>query len=68
MKTWPKSVDQLPPMMDYNIRHGTHVHVLQRRAALSVRIRLELHDFRYANLKTSSARLASDGALKSAWT
>jgi beta-glucosidase len=20
--TWPKSLDQLPPMMDYNLRHG----------------------------------------------
>jgi len=22
VETWPESLDQLPPMMDYNIRHG----------------------------------------------
>jgi len=22
VQTWPKSLDQLPPMMDYDIRHG----------------------------------------------
>jgi hypothetical protein len=43
-QTWPKSLDQLPPMMDYDIRHGRTYTVLQRRAALSFRVWIELHD------------------------
>ena len=56
VETWPKSLDQLPPMMDYNIRDGKHLHVLQGRAALSVWLRLELHDVQV--LKSADERSA----------
>ena len=45
-QTWPKSVDQLPPFEDYDIRKGRTYMALLDRTALSIRSRLELHDVR----------------------
>ncbi len=42
--TFYKSVDQLPPFTDYS-HAGAHVSLLQRRAALSVWLWVELYDF-----------------------
>jgi len=32
VQTWPKSLDQVPPMMDYDIRHG-RTYIIQGRTA-----------------------------------
>jgi len=49
--------------MDYNIRHGRTLYVRQKRRRLSVRIRLELHEIQYANLRTSSTSADSRGKI-----
>jgi beta-glucosidase len=40
--TWPKSLDQLPPMMDYNIRDG-RTYMYFKGDPLYLRLRFELH-------------------------
>jgi beta-glucosidase len=61
--TWPKSVEQLPPMMDYDIRHGRTYMYFKGEPLYPFGYGLSYTTFGYANLKTSSARLQSDGAI-----
>ena len=63
VETWPKSVDQLPPIMDYNIRHGRTYMYFKGDPLYSFGYGLSYTTFRYANLRTSSAQLAKDGAV-----
>ncbi|MEO8735267.1 MAG: glycoside hydrolase family 3 C-terminal domain-containing protein [Edaphobacter sp.] len=59
--TWPKSVDQLPPMMDYNIRHGRTYMYFKGDPLYPFGYGLSYTTFGYSNLKTSSPHLAKDG-------
>lgn len=61
--TWPKSLDQLPPMMDYNIRHGRTYMYFKGEPLYPFGFGLSYSTFRYANLKMSSAQLAKDGSM-----
>jgi beta-glucosidase len=61
--TWPKSVDQLPPMMDYNIRHGRTYMYFKEDPLYPFGYGLSYTTFGYANLKASSPEVASDGAI-----
>lgn len=61
--TWPKSIDQLPPMMDYNIRHGSTYMYFKGEPLYPFGFGLSYSTFRYANLKTSSAQLEKDGTI-----
>jgi len=61
--TWPKSVEQLPPMMDYDIRHGRTYMYFKGEPLYPFGYGLSYTTFRYANLKASSARVAKDGAI-----
>jgi beta-glucosidase len=61
--TWPKSVDQLPPMMDYDIRHGRTYMYFKGEPLYPFGYGLSYTTFAYANLKTSSAELAEDGSI-----
>ncbi len=61
--TWPKSLDQLPPMMDYNIRHGRTYMYFKGEPLYPFGYGLSYTTFKYANLKTSSPVLNSDGTL-----
>ena len=45
-QTWVASTDHLPPMMDYNIRHGRTYMYLKEQAALCLRLRPELYQLR----------------------
>jgi beta-glucosidase len=62
--TWPKSMDQLPPMMDYNIRHGRTYMYFKGEPLYTFGFGLSYTTFRYSNLRTSSTRLASDGTIQ----
>jgi beta-glucosidase len=61
--TWPKSVDQLPAMMDYDIRHGRTYMYFKGEPLYSFGHGLSYTSFGYANLKASSAQLESNGAI-----
>ena len=61
--TWPASMDQLPPMMDYNIRHGRTYMYAKGKPLYPFGHGLSYTTFRYANLKTSAPKIAKDGAV-----
>jgi beta-glucosidase len=61
--TWPKSVEQLPPMMDYNIRHGRTYMYFKGEPLYPFGFGLSYSSFSYTNLKTSSEQLAKDGSI-----
>ena len=61
--TWPKSVDQLPAMMDYDIRHGRTYMYFKGEPLYAFGYGLSYTTFSYANLKASSAEVGSDGTI-----
>ncbi|WP_236657318.1 glycoside hydrolase family 3 C-terminal domain-containing protein [Acidisarcina polymorpha] len=61
--TWPKSTDQLPPMMDYNIRDGRTYMYFKGEPLYPFGYGLSYTSFQYSNLKTSSAEIAKDGTV-----
>jgi len=61
--TWPKSVDQLPSMMGYDIRHGRTYMYFKGEPLYPFGYGLSYTTFSYANLKASSEALASDGVI-----
>jgi beta-glucosidase len=61
--TWPRSIDQLPPMMDYNIRDGRTYMYFKGDPLYPFGYGLSYTTFSYSNLKTSSPQLAKDGTV-----
>lgn len=61
--TWPMSLDQLPPMMDYDIRHGRTYMYFRGKPLYPFGYGLSYTSFEYSNLKTSSEELSSDGEI-----
>jgi beta-glucosidase len=61
--TWPNSIDQLPPMMDYNIRHGRTYMYFKGEPLYPFGYGLSYTTFKYSNLRTSSDDLARDGVV-----
>jgi beta-glucosidase len=61
--TWPKSLEQLPPMMDYDIRHGRTYMYFKGEPLYPFGYGLSYTTFRYSNLKMSSTQLKKDDSI-----
>jgi len=63
-QTWPRSVEQLPPMLDYDIRNGRTYLYSREQPQYSFGYGLSYTRFELCNLKTSSERLTLDGSVE----
>jgi len=59
-QTWPKSLDQLPPMMDYNIRHGRTYMYFKGTPLYPFGYGLSYTTFRYSKLRYHSGMVSVD--------
>ena len=54
VETWPKSADQLPPRMDYNIRDGYTYMYFRDEPLYPFGFGLSYTTFKFSNLQTAS--------------
>jgi beta-glucosidase len=64
VQTWPRSITQLPPMMNYNIRNGNTYMYFKDNPLYPFGYGLSYTSFAYANLNVSSPLLPSNGEIK----
>ena len=63
VETWPKSSDQLPARMDYNIRDGYTYMYFRDEPLYPFGFGLSYTTFRYSNLRTSAPSMRKDGTV-----
>ncbi|HTV24230.1 MAG TPA: glycoside hydrolase family 3 C-terminal domain-containing protein [Polyangiaceae bacterium] len=63
-QTWPRSVEQLPPMLDYDIRNGRTYLYSRDEPQYSFGYGLSYTSFELAQLATSADRLTLDGSIE----
>ncbi len=59
-QTWPKSLDQLPPMMDYDIRHGRTYMYFKGEPLYPFGYGLSYTTFEYAHLRLDGGTVSVD--------
>jgi beta-glucosidase len=63
-QTWPTGDAQLPPMMDYNIRHGRTYMYVKEKPLYAFGYGLSYTTFAYKNLSLSAPSVKSDGTVE----
>jgi beta-glucosidase len=59
VQTWPRSIDDLPPLMDYNIRHGRTYMYFKGQPLYPFGYGLSYTTFSYSNLKVTANSIDS---------
>jgi beta-glucosidase len=63
VQTWVKSANELPPMEDYDIRHGRTYMYAKSEPLYPFGYGLSYSTFKYSNLKTTSSKMHRDGEI-----
>ena len=63
VQTWPRSLDQLPPMMDYDIRDGRTYMYFKGEPLYPFGYGLSYTTFKYTNMRTSSDSISENGRI-----
>jgi beta-glucosidase len=63
VQTWPKSLDQLPTMLDYNIRNGRTYLYFKSEPLYPFGFGLSYTQFEYSNIRTNVPALVSDASI-----
>jgi len=63
VQTWPKDIGQLPPMLDYNIRHGRTYMYFNGRPLYPFGYGLSYTSFKWANLRTDTDVVPATGTV-----
>jgi beta-glucosidase len=63
VQTWPRSLDQLPPMMDYDIRDGRTYMYFKGEPLYPFGYGLSYTTFKYTNMRTSSDSIPENGRI-----
>jgi len=63
VQTWPRALSDLPPMMDYDIRHGRTYQYFEGQPLFPFGYGLSYTTFSYSNLRTSAETIPPTGAL-----
>jgi len=64
VQTWPRSLDQLPPLMDYDIRNGRTYMYFKGEPLYPFGHGLSYTTFAYSKLRTSKGFLSAGGSIK----